>query len=318
MITPEDHRVLANSRLFRQISIDSVEWLLETCPVSRLAPGETLLDPATENVAIYLILEGGLSVQLVGKETIEVTQLGPGDCVGEVSMVDGQRPSARVSATADTRVLVLRRTAIWSLINSSHGFSFNLLHILADRMRHDNKALESSHTRSLEFEHAASVDALTGLHNRRWLDDAFSRMLYRCRRQAHPVCLLMVDIDHFKIFNDTWGHLAGDAVLRHVSHLLTGKLRPTDLIARYGGEEFAALLPDTALESAALVAERLRAGIGQAPLTLAESGQVVSVTVSIGVALAQPDEAMEEMIRRSDEALYRAKENGRNRVELAP
>ena len=270
------------------------------------------------SLSIYLILEGSLSVQLTGRETIEVGRLDPGDCVGEMSMVDGQRPSARVYATADTRVLVLKHASMWLLINSSHGFAFNLLYILAGRMRDHNKALESSHTRSLEFEHAASVDALTGLHNRRWLDDAFGRMLRRCRRDAHPVCLLMADIDRFKQFNDTWGHLAGDAVLRHVSHLMAGKLRPTDLIARYGGEEFSALLPETTLDSAALVAERLRAGIAGAPLALAESGQSVNVTLSVGVALARPDEPIEEMIRRADEALYRAKENGRNRVELAP
>ncbi len=317
-MTPEDRRVLANSKLFHEISLDSVEWLLETCPISHLASGETLLDPAMENRAVYLILGGSLSVRLVGKEAFEVTQLGPGDCVGEVSMVDDQRPSARVDATADTRVLVLRRAALWSLINSSHGFAFNLLHILAGRMRDDNKALASSHTRSLEFEHAASVDALTGLHNRRWLDEAFGRLLRRCQRDARPVCLLMTDIDRFKIFNDTWGHLAGDAVLRHVSLVLTGKLRPTDLIARYGGEEFSAMLPETTLESAALVAERLRAGIAEAPLALAKSGQSVSVNLSVGVALARPGEPVEEMIRRADEALYRAKENGRNRVELAP
>lgn len=318
MMTPEDRRVLANSKLFHQVSIDSVEWLIETCPVSRLASGETLLDPVTENRAIYVILDGSLSVQPVGKETIEDTRLRPGDCVGEESMVDGLRPSARIYANADTRVLVLRRAAMWSLINSSHGFAFNLLYILAGRMRDDNKALESSHTRSLEFEHAASVDALTGLHNRRWLDDAFGRLLRRSQRDARPVCLLMTDIDRFKIFNDTWGHLAGDAVLRHVSHVLTGKMRPTDLIARYGGEEFSAMLPETTLESAALVAERLRAGIAEAPLALAKGGQSVSVTLSVGVALARPDEPVEEMIRRADEALYRAKENGRNRVELAP
>jgi diguanylate cyclase (GGDEF)-like protein len=127
----------------------------------------------------------------------------------------------------------------------------------------------------------------------------------------------MTDIDHFKRFNDTWGHLAGDAALRHVSRMLAGHMRPSDLVARYGGEEFSALLPETALEDAGAIAERLRAGIESATLTLAESSQAVGVSVSIGIALAGPDEALEDMIGRADEALYRAKENGRNRVEVA-
>ncbi len=315
MLGKDDRKVLAESRLFRYISIDSVEAVLETCPVWQLAPGDTLIDPAQENRAVYLVLDGNLSVQIVGKETFEVSHLGPGECVGEMSMVDGLRPSALVKAATAARLLVLGHAAMWALLNRSHGVAFNLLCTLAGRMRDHNKALESSHTRSLEFEHAASVDALTGLHNRRWLDDAFARLLRRCLTDRRPVCLLMVDVDRFKAFNDTWGHLAGDAVLRHVARLLAGHMRPCDLVARYGGEEFAGLLPETTLDDAAAIAGRLREGIALSPLLLAESGQSVSVTISVGVALSRPDESLEALFGRADEALYRAKENGRNRVE---
>lgn len=318
MISADDRRILAESRLFRYISIDSVEEVLATCPVWQLAPGDTLIDPGQENRAVYLVLGGSLSVQIVGKETFEVTHLGAGECVGEMSMVDGLRPSALVKAASDARLLVLGHAAMWALLNRSHGVAFNLLCTLAGRMRDHNKALETSHSRSLEFELAASVDALTGLHNRRWLDEAFPRLLRRCLTDRRPACLLMVDVDRFKAFNDTWGHLAGDAVLRHVSRLLAAHMRPSDLVARYGGEEFAALLPETALDDAAAIADRLRRGIEAVPLTLAESGQSVSVSVSIGVAAATADERMDALIGRADGALYRAKELGRNRVELAP
>lgn len=317
MFTDADRAILEQSKLFRHISIDAVEEVLADCPVYALAPGDVLIEPEQENHAVYIVLEGSLSVKLAGRETFEVTHLGPGECVGEISMVDGQRPSARVEAADKTRVLVLGHAAMWALLNRSHGVAFNLLWILSGRMRDHNKALEKTRTRSLEFEHAASVDVLTGMHNRRWLDDTFARMLRRSYNDARPVCLLMIDIDRFKVFNDTWGHLAGDAVLRHVSRQMGAHLRPTDLMARYGGEEFSALLPDTSHAEAQAIAERLRNGIEWASLTLGESGEAVRVTVSVGLAQAQPEEALEALIGRADAALYRAKENGRNRVEPA-
>lgn len=317
MISPADCKVLEQSKLFRHISIDSVEEVLADCPIHALAPGDVLIEPEQENHAVYIVLEGDLSVKLRGREAFEVTHLGPGECVGEISMVDGQRPSARVEAADRTRVLVLGHAAIWALLNRSHGVAFNLLGILSGRMRDHNRALETTRDRSLEFEHAASVDVLTGLHNRRWLDETFTRMLRRCQTDGRPVALFMADIDRFKRFNDTWGHLAGDAVLRHVSRQMCVHLRPTDMVARYGGEEFAALLPDTALGEAAAVAERLRNGIEWASLTLGEGGETVRVTISVGLAQALAGETLEEFIARADEALYRAKENGRNRVETA-
>lgn len=315
MITDADRRILAQSKLFRHISIDAVEEVLADCPVYALAPGDVLIEPEQENRAVYVVLEGSLSVQLAGRETFEVTHLGPGECVGEISMVDGQRPSARVEAADRTRVLVLGHASMWALLNRSHGVAFNLLWILSGRMRDHNKALEKTRMRSLELEHAASVDILTGMHNRRWLDDTFARMLRRCYNDARPACLLMIDIDRFKAFNDSWGHLAGDAVLRHVSRQMCAHLRPTDLMARFGGEEFAALLPDTSPEAGLGIAERLRNGIEWASLTLGENGETVRVTVSVGLAEAHPDETLEALIGRADAALYRAKENGRNRVE---
>ena len=317
MITDADRRILEQSKLFRHISIDAVEEILADCPVYALAAGDTLIEPEQENRAVYIVLEGDLSVQLAGREAFEVTHLGPGECVGEISMVNGQRPSARVEAASSTRVLVLGHAPMWALLNRSHGVAFNLLWILSGRMRSHNKALETTHTRSLEFEHAASVNVLTGMHNRRWLDETFARMLRRCYNDSRPVCLLMIDVNRFKIFNDTWGHLSGDAVLRHVSRQIAAHLRPTDLMARYGGEEFAALLPDTSLAEAVGIADRLRSGIEWASLSLGESGETVRVTVSIGLAEARTEEALDVLIGHADAALYRAKENGRNRVETA-
>jgi diguanylate cyclase (GGDEF)-like protein len=188
----------------------------------------------------------------------------------------------------------------------------NLLRILAGRVRHDDVALGESKRLQRQFEHIATIDGLTGLRNRRWLDDTFPRQLERAARLNQPAAVLVIDVDHFKTLNDRHGHLTGDAVLCRVSQLLTRHLRPADLVARYGGEEFAVMLPDTDIATARLIADRLRETI--ASDASGPSSSLPAVTVSVGLAANQPGDTVTALLRRADEALYRAKRDGRNRT----
>jgi diguanylate cyclase (GGDEF)-like protein len=181
-------------------------------------------------------------------------------------------------------------------------------------MRNDNLALITSQTLSLQFEQASSVDALTGIHNRRWLLESFPRAIARCERDGESPCLVIADIDLFKNFNDRFGHLVGDAVLRRVARQLADGLRAQDLIARYGGEEFLILLPRSSLDEALLIAERLR-GLVAAGCSVETNDGVHGVTLSCGVAQLVRGESLDALIARADGALRRAKEDGRDRVQ---
>lgn len=158
----------------------------------------------------------------------------------------------------------------------------------------------------------AITDGLTNLANRKQLDTVLAEELPRAQRQGRLLSLLMIDIDHFKSINDTYGHLTGDSVLRGLASMLSKRLRSTDKLARYGGEEFCLVLPETSLSSAVRIAEELRDVVAQQ--AFAAEGQEIRVTVSIGVAAATPVMTVEQLYKAADEMLYKAKNSGRNRV----
>ncbi len=152
---------------------------------------------------------------------------------------------------------------------------------------------------------------LTGLINRRGFDQMLASELSRAARTQEPMVLIMADIDHFKAFNDDFGHVAGDAALRRVAQALKGQARDYDLVARYGGEEFAAILPATRLAEAQVVAERFRAAVMESEPTGRQ------ITMSIGVAASTPTDTPLDIIGRADRALFHAKDRGRNMVVVA-
>jgi diguanylate cyclase (GGDEF)-like protein len=165
-------------------------------------------------------------------------------------------------------------------------------------------------------EELSITDGLTGLYLQRYFRQRVKEEFYRAERTHSPLSLMILDIDHFKRINDTYGHQAGDAVLAGIAERVLAKARKVDLTARYGGDEFVILLPDTAAEDALLLAERLHQAVSSEPLMLANDNSV-NLTVSIGVA-TYPTHAssIDELIRRADEALYWIKSHGRNRIRL--
>lgn len=166
---------------------------------------------------------------------------------------------------------------------------------------------------------AATSDALTGLRNRRMFDETLKRLIKETdNSHVAAFCLIIIDIDHFKQINDSYGHLQGDKVLQAIGKLLQQNTKGADISARYGGEEFAILLPQTRMTHAFSLAENLRLQIGKMRLKKSGSGEILKkITASSGIAAYRLGEAGEDFVSRADTALYRAKKLGRNRVVLA-
>jgi diguanylate cyclase len=196
----------------------------------------------------------------------------------------------------------------------------------ANEMKANNQALEQRLNASKEeinqlqenlevVRNESLTDPLTSLANRKHFDDKLAQAIVDSAETSEPLSLVMTDIDHFKNFNDTWGHLTGDQVLRLVAMSLKQNVKGQDIAARYGGEEFAVILPNTVLRSGLTVADHIRRAVMSKELMKRSTGQNLGrVTISLGVATARKGDTAQSLIARADACLYAAKRNGRNRV----
>jgi len=161
-------------------------------------------------------------------------------------------------------------------------------------------------------------DGLTGLYNHRYFQEQLQNEIARCERYNHPLALIMIDIDHFKKVNDTYGHPNGDIVLKSIADFLSRSVRKSDIVARYGGEEFALILPETDIKGAVTQAERLRKGVQKMEIIL-NNNQKLHITISLGVSMYEPWRGRKkktDLIDTADRALYKSKQSGRNRVSV--
>lgn len=190
---------------------------------------------------------------------------------------------------------------------------------LEEMLMQSNAAMEELRRDLEHVRREAMTDGLTGLANRKSFDSEFDRIFQDAEKNKQGFTLLMLDIDHFKSFNDNFGHQVGDQVLRLVARTLKDSIKGKDFAARYGGEEFAIILPDTDLTGAVIVGNALRKAVASKDVINRSTGKVLGrITMSVGVAEYVADRTVEDIIERADGALYTAKHNGRNQVAAAP
>jgi diguanylate cyclase (GGDEF)-like protein len=313
-MSTELHTLLVDSRLFQSVDLTIVESMLNSCTRHQLMPGDTVIEADARNQTLYLVLSGQLRVYAGGRDTPANALLEAGDCAGEMSFIDGQKSSALVLAASPTELLGVPHERMWEMMDADPMVARNLLAIMSGRLRNNNLTLVTTQSDSLEFAQASTVDPLTGLHNRRWIESTFMRQVRRCRLDHAPICLLLADIDNLEQINERNGYLTGDHALRRASRALAESLRPQDLVGRWGGDEFAVLLPNTPTTEALAIGNRLCAAVIEAGIIVPPRKEPLSI--SCGVIPFKAEDSMTSVFIRVRVALEEAKAKGRNRAEL--
>ncbi len=302
----------AHLDLFVGVDFDRIAMLIAGCPLIEVEPGQVVLEEGDANRTIYQIVSGRMRIALDGFDGIPLMTLEAGACFGELSILSQLNVAANVVALEYTQLLALPDDTLWALIRENHRFATNLLDVLSGRLRVTNERLRDSLHAQQQYARAARLDPLTGLYNRRWLDEVLAREFRRCTREQRPLSFMMIDLDLFKRINDLHGHLIGDETLRILASRLRNAMSSRGVAARFGGEEFAVLLADTDMTSALEIAENFRASVHDNPI--ATSLGPVPITVSIGISERADCQSPRNLMQRADTALYQAKKLGRNCV----
>jgi diguanylate cyclase len=306
----------ADIHIFRD-AVD-IDKSIADFPVFQFAAGETVPAIVDGDAILYVVLMGALKVSMhvahtdVAGATPEVgREVLPGDCVGEFSVLGGERRGVSISATQHSDVLVIDAAGLWKLIDESSGFARKLL------------ALRSSGARAfypqfggqeLLGKHHSMIDSGSGLQNRAWLDEHLVSMTNEAQETNTPFSMLMISLDYADSFIDSYGHLAEEEVLRMTCRVIVDSLRPTDFAVRYGDNELAVLLPDASVQGANMVAQRLSECMKKTVVFADMREPLPHITASFGVACLDPKQTERDLVGASIDALDRAKRAGKSVV----
>lgn len=309
--------------LFRQISDEhliQVAAIIDQCPVIKVKQGQIVIDAQSRLSKLYIVLRGVLGVTGSVEEEQSTDLIGtrylPGECVGEISVLDEENHTATITTLADSELLVIESDCVWRLINESNGVARNLLQLLSFRIRAANAQIRNRQKVGEFYRQMSMIDGLTGLHNRAWLNNQLPALIDNAHLTKTPLSIVMVDLDHFKRFNDQYGHVAGDDALQTAAKVINAGIRPSDFAARYGGEEMMVMLPNTNQTDALAVAERLCRKLRSTPVLTHGEKLLPHVTASFGLVTVDEERDVATIIAKADAALYRAKSAGRNQVSL--
>jgi diguanylate cyclase (GGDEF)-like protein len=278
--------------------------------------GETIFTRGDKATSLFYLVDGSINLPEINEHVPK------GQLFGEIALFTKDR-ARTLGAKAETDVHALEMQAgdLINLVRSNPQIGFFLIGLITQRLTHDFSYLSelfySAEAERRQLFELATRDGLTGVSNRRALDERVNVEWAHAMRSKRPISIIILDIDHFKQYNDTFGHGGGDVALKTVAQALAKRvMRRSDLFARYGGEEFSAVLPGTNFEAAMRIAETMRASVAALgmPHPKNESG-IVTISAGVATQFSDHDATLAGFLKAADDFLYRAKEMGRNRVE---
>lgn len=316
---------LRDVEIFRDLNRDELKSVSEILSRTSFERGETVFTEGEPGLDLYIVESGLMEATVITDDggDFAVARFRPGDFFGEMSIFEDAPRSATCRTREPSTVLSLSKSEFFTLVDRSPGTAIKIMDAMLRGITARLQTTSSLVAQMVQWGENArrrvSMDAATGFFNRGFLDSALPGLYSRTVSLGRPLSLIMLDLDHFREINEAHGHSAGDAVIEAVTPLLSEVYsRDEAVLARYGGDEFAFVLPNTTSDEALELAERARRLVAEHSIQLPK-GKRLAVTISQGIAV-YPDHAssLEELGRRADEALYAAKEGGRNRSATPP
>lgn len=298
-------------QLFQDGKNSDAQEVLNACPTLILKAGEALIECGQPNFLLYILLKGKLMTLSESGQALEVIEAG--GCAGQLAFADQGPSNVRVVAEEESCVLVLDEDRFWKLVDVSHTIARRFLLDLLQSLRQKDLGRVDQNLQD-KYQRLTSVDALTGLYNRRWLSVALERQIMRCSMDKSALSILFIEVDQYEAFVDQYGTSAGEQALYSVAQVMMKNARPVDVLARYDAHQFVLVLPEADVDAAKTLAERLCAVVNEAGVVIPKECILPPVSVSIGLAQLKAFISADKLLAEAKAALDRAKTSGGNQA----
>ena len=312
---------LKKVEIFSMLNKEELKIIKNNLKYEEISDGNPLFKQGDEGKEMFIVKKGTIttSIKLPTGEERVLAHFYPGDFFGEMSIFENASRSATCKPKEDSSLYSLMADKFFDLLKTHPELAikimYKMLSVTTQRLRNTSGFLTDMVRWGEDASKRAITDQFTGCYNRRFLDDKIEDFYKTAKNNGEPFCLIMIDLDYFRKINDCYGHEIGDNSILEIVRVFKEHLREKDIIARYGGDEFTVLMPETNLKEASEVACRIGKKVAELPYLRDKDGEVKQLTTSQGIA-SFPESATELNLlkERADKALFKAKENGRNRV----
>jgi len=307
--------------IFSQLTVPEINSIIARLHFIDIDGGETLFREGDEGNELFIVKSGkvAITIKLPSGRERELREFESGDFFGEMSIFENAPRSATCYAKQKSQLFSFHKKDFFELLESSPSIAITIMYrmsnITTERLRNTSEFLSDMVLWGEKARKRAITDELTGVYNRHFLEDSLENLFRTAKSRKRPISLVMVDLDHFRAINEYYGHKTGDRIILAVVDVFKKHLRKRDIIARYGGDEFTVIMPQTGLKEAQGIAEKICTAVARMDILKDPDCPLGRVTTSQGIA-AYPDHAkdLKTLREKADQALYKSKEGGRNRV----